>query len=153
MGGVGGAPSLGRTPGYKSWEGEGERFTRPCQIPRRSPHLHSTNKHLKHSPQNKPGSICGCHVPSRRCRASARGPRHTRPLSVLLCVTCVRWRGIRDLQANKKLIRGFGPRQMIDRSVTRWLPTEYVGPIERGRVHLWVHLVWRRARAELRAAS
>lgn len=39
-----------------------KRITRPCQSPRHTPHIHYTNKHLKQSPHNKIGSICGCFV-------------------------------------------------------------------------------------------
>lgn len=100
-----------------------ERFAWPCQSPRHIPQLHYTNKHLKHSPQNKIGSICGCCVPCRRCQTSAEH-HSTLCLFQFYCLSYVRWGRICDLQANKNLIRGFGPRDVIDWGMTRWLPTE-----------------------------
>lgn len=102
---------------------ERERFAWPCQSPWHTPQLLYTNKHLKHSLQNKIGSICGCCVLCWRCQTSAE--RHsTLCLFQFYCLSYVRWWWIHDLQANKNLIRGFGPRETIDWSMTCWLPTE-----------------------------
>lgn len=98
-----------------------ERFAWPRQSPWRAPQPYTyTNKHLKHSPQNQIGSICGCWVPCWSCQTSAE--RHsTLCLFKFYCLSYVRWQWIWDLQANKKLIWGFGPRDVIDWSMTCWL--------------------------------
>lgn len=101
-----------------------ERFAWPCQSPRHTPQHHYTNKHLKHSHQNKIGSICGCCVLCWRCQTSAE--RHSMLcLFQFYCLSYVSWQRICDLQANRNLIRGFGRQDMLDWSMTCWLPTEH----------------------------
>ena len=43
-------------------------------------------------------------------------PTHSASFAFIVCLC--------DLQANENLIQGFGPGDMIDRIMTRWLPTE-----------------------------
>lgn len=100
-----GGSDTGITPSSKSCEREREIRLTLSEPSTYSTALHYTNKHLKHSPQNKTGSICGCCVPCWRCQTSAE--RHsTLCLSQFYCLSYVRCRRICDLQANKNLIRG-----------------------------------------------
>lgn len=63
--------------------------------------------------QNKMGSICVWCVPCWRCQTSAEPPS-TLCLVLGFIVCHMRDDNGCDLQANKNLIQGFGPRDMID---------------------------------------
>lgn len=98
-----------------------ESFAWPCQSPQRTPQLYYANKHLKHSPLNKIWSICVWCMLCWRYQRSAEC--HSTPCFFqFYCLSYVRWQRVRDLQANKNLI--WGPRDVIDWSMTCWLPTE-----------------------------
>ena len=97
----------------------------PVRAPDILHHIHYTNKHLKHSPHNNTGSICGLLLEVSDIYRVSHS-RHTLSaifsFIVLLCDDdeSVIYRHI------KKLILGFGPGETRDWGMTRWLPTEPV---------------------------